>query len=95
MEDYYEFKKIIGACVFSSFILFPFSTYAQESSLEENTIKNELEKKIAIVDELLVLETKNEPEIKEEFVNQVNQIHIDVENYLASLESDVFYDLEQ
>ncbi|PJN91170.1 hypothetical protein [Bacillus sp. mrc49] len=86
--------KIIGIIILTCIILSPFNTLAQESLSERNTIIKELEKKIAIVDKLLLVEV-GKAETKQKFVDQVNQIHIDVENYLLTLENDIFYDLNQ
>lgn len=89
-----NFKKIVISCLLTGLILSPYSAYAEVTAIEDSIV-NELEKKIDTIDELLLLSAKITPENKEEFINQVNQIHIDVEDYLTSLETDVFYDLEE
>ncbi|WP_110114792.1 YiiX/YebB-like N1pC/P60 family cysteine hydrolase [Bacillus sp. CGMCC 1.16541] len=88
-------KKTIAAFVLTGLILSPFHTYAQEGNSDEGLITAEFEKKIAVVDELLALEVGYEQEEQDAFVNRVNQIHIDIEDYLTSMETDIFYELNQ
>lgn len=61
---------------------------------EEKAIYNELKKKITVVDELLIKEVAENEESKEKFIEQVNQIHIDIDDYLSSVDTSIFYDSE-
>lgn len=88
------FKKIVISCMLTVLMLSPSIASAEAVSVE-NTIVNDLKQKIDTVDELLLLSTKITQENKEELINGVNQIHIDVEDYLTSLETDIFYNLEE
>lgn len=54
-----------------------------------------LEQKITTVDNLLSLKVGKKLEKQEAFVEQVNQIHIETEDYLNSVESDAIYEVEQ
>ncbi|KQL42458.1 hypothetical protein AN960_00405 [Bacillus sp. FJAT-25509] len=89
------FKKTLSILLCTAFLTVPISTNAQEksnSTLED--IEYGLEEKLSKVNTLLEKDVGIEFNSRENFFNEVNQIHIEIEDYLKSLDSDNFYNTQ-
>lgn len=88
-------KKTLSVLLCTAFLTVPISTNAQEkSNTAEEDIEYGLEEKVSKVKTLLEKDVGFESNSRENFLNEVNQIHIEIEDYLKSLESDNFYNTQ-
>lgn len=101
-------KKIVQTLLMCSLILTPTLADA-EGELDKDNVKQNIDSKIAIVDDLLAdskrlsklsmeLSIDSEKEIvtsEQEFLEDVNKIHIDVEDYFSTIDSEDFYDMQE
>ncbi|MEE6451125.1 hypothetical protein RAH41_11190 [Gottfriedia acidiceleris] len=89
------FKKILIFLLCASFALVPIRANAQEKSTTALvSLDDLLEEKVSILDSLLEKNVSNDSLSRENFINELNQIHIEIEDFLKSLESDSFYNTQ-